>query len=139
MDEPVESGPRWRLIALLLLGLAALAAFIYFPATVGHNSGQAIHLKTFFRDGHGLESNAEVRIAGICIGRVMSVRVRPELTQAPVEVELIVDPGYRLMVPRDSKVRLGRAGILGGTVVDIDVQFAKASAAQNGDVLPALD
>jgi ABC-type transporter Mla subunit MlaD len=139
MDDPVESGPRWRLLAFLALGLAALAALIYFPYTIRHNSADATHLKTFLRDGRGLENNAEVRIAGIRVGRVMSVRVKPELQQTSVEVEMIIEPGYRMMVPADAKVRLGRAGTLGPTVIDIDVQFAKAPAAHNGDTLQSLD
>jgi phospholipid/cholesterol/gamma-HCH transport system substrate-binding protein len=139
MDDPAQSGPRWRLLAFLALGLAALAALIYFPYTIRHNSADATHLKTFLRDGRGLENNAEVRIAGIRVGRVMSVRVRPELQQTPIEVEMIIEPGYRMMVPADAKVRLGRAGALGQTVVDIDVQFAKGSAAHSGDTLQSLD
>jgi ABC-type transporter Mla subunit MlaD len=139
MDESSDSGPRWRLVAFLALGLAALAALIYFPYTVRHNSADATHLKTFLRDGRGLENNAEVRIAGIRVGRVMSVRVKPELQQAPIEVEMIVEPGYRMMVPADAKVRLGRAGTLGPTVLDIDVQFAKGPAAHNGNTLQSLD
>src|SRR3954463_561752 len=134
MDEPVESGPRWRLLAFMALGLAALATLIYFPYSLRHHSSDTTHLKTFLRDGRGLENNAEVRIAGIRVGRVMSVRVKPELQQAPVEVEMIIEPGYQMMVPADAKVRLGRAGALGPTVVDIDVQFAKAPGAHNGDI-----
>jgi phospholipid/cholesterol/gamma-HCH transport system substrate-binding protein len=139
MDEPVEPGPRWRLLAFLVLGLAALGALIYFPYTIRHNSADATQLKTFLRDGRGLENNAEVRIAGIRVGRVISVRVKPVRQQTPVEVEMIIEPGYQMMVPADAKVRLGRAGVLGPTVVDIDVQFAKGPAAHNGDTLQSLD
>jgi phospholipid/cholesterol/gamma-HCH transport system substrate-binding protein len=139
MDEPLQSGSRWRLLAFLVLGLAALAALIYFPLTTRNSSAETMHLKTFLRDGRGLENNAEVRIAGIRVGRVTSVRVKPELQQTPVEVELMIEPGYRLMVPADSRVRIGRAGMTGVTVLDIDVQFAKGVAAHNGDTLLSLD
>lgn len=131
------SGGRWRLAAFLLLGCAALAALIYLPITTRRGSGEPLHLKTYLRDGKGLENHAEVRIAGIRVGRVTMVRVGPEMPGSPVEVEILIDPGYRLMVPRDSKVRLGRAGLLGNTVIDIDVQFAKDPASRDGDVLRA--
>ena len=139
MDEPLESGSRWRLLAFLVLGLAALAALIYFPLSIRHGSDESMHLKTFLRDGRGLENNADVRIAGIRVGHVASVRIKPELPQNPVEVEMIIEPGYRLMVPSDSKVRLGRAGMIGVTVLDIDIQFARGAAAHSGDTLQSFD
>lgn len=134
-EKSLSRAGRWRLLAFLILGCVALATMLYFPASTRRDSADALHLKTYLSDGRGLENNAEVRIAGIRVGRVSMVRVRPETPKAPVEVEMIIDPGYSMMVPSDSKVRLGRAGLVGNTVVDIDVQFAKGAAARNGDVL----
>jgi phospholipid/cholesterol/gamma-HCH transport system substrate-binding protein len=134
-DEPkLEPGRKWRLLAVIVLGLIGLIALLWLPSRT-REGGSPLQLKTYLADGKGLENGAEVRIAGIRIGRVSSVRVRPELPKAPVEVLMEIDPGYRNSIPVDSRVRLGRAGLMGVTVVDLDIQFAKGPAAKEGDVL----
>ncbi len=135
-DEPtLEPGRSWRLLAVVALGLAGLILFLWLPNRARQQAGEVLHLKTYLTDAKGLENGAEVRIAGIRVGRVSSVRVRPQVPQTPVEVQMEIDPGYRTSVPSDSKIRLGRAGLLGVTVVDIDIQFARGAAAKDGDVI----
>jgi len=138
IDSPqISSGRLWRLLALVLLGCMGLAAMLLLPIKSRQGYGPALHLSTFLTDGRGLENGAEVRIAGIRVGRVTNIRVRPEMSPASVEVKMAIEPGYRDSVPADSKVRLGKAGLLGATVVDIDIQFAKGAAASEGHVLLA--
>ncbi len=136
-EPQMTSGQRWRLLAFLALGVIGLLALVFLPMKTRQGFGPTLHIRTFLTDGRGLEKGADVRIAGIHVGTVTAVRIRPEMSPASVEVEMAIEPSYRESIPGDSKVRLGKAGLLGATVVDIDIQFAKGAGIQDGAVLLA--
>src|SRR5690348_10549925 len=48
----------------------------------------------------------------------MSVRVRPELGQEPVEVVMMLNPPYEIRISNDSTVSLETVGVLGATYAD---------------------
>lgn len=45
-------------------------------------------LKSYFSSGSGVKAGAEVRVDGVVVGSVTSVRVRPDLGEHPVEVDV---------------------------------------------------
>ncbi|HYG99446.1 MAG TPA: MCE family protein [Terriglobales bacterium] len=81
-----------------------------------------MHLTTYSSDGHRLRAGAPVRLAGVEIGFVQTVRVRPELKDHPVEVVMTIDTPYDLKIPRDAIVSLETAGVLGETFANIDLR-----------------
>ena len=111
---------RLRVTLVAGLPLAILVAVLLAKWTSGHK----IVVKTYFANAMGLRAGAPVRLAGIDIGSVRSVRVRPEMKETPAEVVLVLTPSYELSIPNDSTASVETAGVLGETYVDIDVGHA---------------
>jgi phospholipid/cholesterol/gamma-HCH transport system substrate-binding protein len=95
-------------------------------------------LKAYFADGMDLRPGAPVRLAGIDIGSVKGVRIRPELRDAPVEVTMSHMPSYELKIPNDSTATLRTAGLLGETYVALDISKAVGPPAGTNDVVKTL-
>ena len=85
-----------------------------------------------------LRAGAPVRLAGVDIGYVKTVRVRPELRESPVEVTMILVPSYEIKIPNDSVATLSTAGLLGGTYVALDISNAVGPPAQANAVLKTI-
>jgi ABC-type transporter Mla subunit MlaD len=121
----------------LVLILAVAAVILWLPlrkAPTHHLS-----LTTYFRNGDGLQPKTAVRIDGVELGSVTSVRVRPELGERPVEVMMEIAASYDLALPSDSLVRIETGGILGPTLVDIDTRHAQGVRIGNNGVLPSSE
>jgi phospholipid/cholesterol/gamma-HCH transport system substrate-binding protein len=108
---------RWKSFRLAaLVGVAVLVLLLVVLRPLGHK----LVVKAYFTNALGLRAGAPVRLAGVDIGSVKSVRARPELKEAPVEVVMVLNPPYELKIPNDSTVLVETAGVLGETYVDID-------------------
>ena len=99
-------------VALIGLGVVV---FLFVRST-----GNKLTVKTYFTNASGLRDGANVRVAGVDVGSVKSVRVRPELKEEPVEVVMVLNPRYEVRIPADSIVSLETEGVLGPTYVEID-------------------
>jgi phospholipid/cholesterol/gamma-HCH transport system substrate-binding protein len=111
---------NWRLFrvtGLIGFALAALIALLLISKPFAHKTV----VRAYFLDAMNLRPGAPVRLAGVEIGSVESVRARPELKDAPAEVVLVLSPSYELKIPNDSTASVASAGILGPTYVEIDV------------------
>jgi ABC-type transporter Mla subunit MlaD len=80
--------------------------------------------KCYFQNAQGLRAGAKVRLAGVEIGSVTNVRVRPELGDYPAEVVMFLQTPYALNIPNDSVVTLETAGVLGEVFPEIDARGA---------------
>jgi phospholipid/cholesterol/gamma-HCH transport system substrate-binding protein len=109
-----------RIFALVAVAIAALLIVV-----VGHwPEGHRLTVKAYFSNVDGLREGATVRIAGVDIGSVKSVHVRPELGQEPVEVVMMLNPPYEIKIPSNSTVSLQTAGVLGATYAEINTASA---------------
>ena len=63
-----------------------------------------------------------MQVAGVDVGRVIEVRVRPDLKEHAAEVVLLFQTPYELKIPEDSVVSLRRAGLLGETYAEVDMR-----------------
>ena len=97
-----------------------------------------LELKCYFKDAQGLRAGAKVRMAGVEIGTVTGIRVRPELRENPAEVSITLQTPYELKVPSDSVVRLRSAGSPGDVFAEIDMQNASGPPVANGGVLKTM-
>jgi phospholipid/cholesterol/gamma-HCH transport system substrate-binding protein len=119
----------FRVAALVGVAIVALLFFVLRP--MGH--GQTV--KAYFTNAGGLRDGAQVRAAGVEIGSVRSVRVRPELHEEPVEVVMVLNPRYEVRIPADSIVSLETEGLLGPTYVEIDATGASGPPIATNAVL----
>jgi len=124
---------RAVLISVIIIGAAILLQPVHRPAKYETN------LTTFFRNGKGLRTGARVRVDGVEMGIVKSVRVRPELGECPVEVQLVVESAYDLPIPDDSPALLATEGLLGPTFVEIDTRRRQGTRVRNHGVLKSSE
>ena len=84
---------------------------------------------------------APVRLNGVDIGNVMSMRVVSDKDKqlTPVEVVMKVSTKYHASLREDSLTALSTAGVLGETYIDIDSSQAVGPEVKDGDVLPIRD
>jgi ABC-type transporter Mla subunit MlaD len=108
----------FRVVALAGVAVLALLLVVLKPL------GRKLAVKAYFTNAMGLRAGAPVRLAGVDVGSVKTVRARPELKATPVEVVMVLNPQYDLNIPADSTVLLETAGVLGETFVEIDATSA---------------
>lgn len=68
---------RVILVTVIVFGLAVLVAVFT------KRSENRLEVRTYFQDARGVRAGAPVRVAGVEVGRVTDVRVRPELKGTP--------------------------------------------------------
>lgn len=124
---------------VLLGGIIVIAVTAVFLFARARLSGHRLELKANFHNAQGLRQGAPVRVAGVDVGSVSSVRVRPELRENAAEVVMDVHTPYELKIPRDSVATLQTAGVLGPTFIEIDVAGASGEPANNGTVLKSKE
>jgi ABC-type transporter Mla subunit MlaD len=118
------------------LTIAAIAvAGVVVVLALSRPSTHLLEIKCYFKDAQGLRPGAKVRLAGVEVGSVASVRARPELRDHPAEVVMILQTPYELNVPDDSVVTVEFAKALGEVFAQINIQDAKGPALQPGGVL----
>ena len=117
------------LVVMVALGLAAI--FLVVAKRQGHRK----ELTAYFSDVKGLRVGAPVRLAGVDVGSVVSVRARPDLRDNPAEVRMGLQTGYELDIPKDSVVSIAKAGLLGEIYVDVDVREAVGSPIEDHGTL----
>jgi len=124
----------FRVAGLIGVVLITLIALLLVRKPFGHK----MVVKAYFVDAMSLRAGAPVRLAGVDIGSVKSVRARPELKEAPAEVVMVLTPSYELKIPNDSTASLTTAGILGGTYVQIDAARASGPPLEANAVLKTI-
>jgi phospholipid/cholesterol/gamma-HCH transport system substrate-binding protein len=115
------------LIGIVTVGSAAVVFLLVGKQPFYHR----LRLKSCFDNVHGLRSGGSVEIAGVDVGIVRAVRVDPNLKGCPVTVDMEMATPYELRIPKDSVAMVKTAGVLGASVVDIDVSQANASPVEN--------
>jgi phospholipid/cholesterol/gamma-HCH transport system substrate-binding protein len=97
-----------------------------------------ITIKSYFDNAQGLRAGAPVRLSGVDIGNVTTIRIVPDKDKqlTPVEITMKVSTKYIYALHRDSVASLNTAGVLGETYLDIDSTQAIGGAVQDGDTLP---
>jgi phospholipid/cholesterol/gamma-HCH transport system substrate-binding protein len=118
-------------LVAVVIAVIAFAVLFGYPRLFAHR----IELRVYFQNVHGLRAGAPVRLAGVEVGTITYVRVRPEMQAAPVEVTMRLRTPYELNIPNDSTVSLDTAGVLGETFAEINVLGASGAPVKNGGVL----
>lgn len=139
---PSQKQLKWSQLRVGLTVLVAsviLAVLIFLMSGTGGWFTRKITLYSYFDNAQGLREGAPVRLSGVDIGNVKSVRIVQGKPMTPVEVTMKVNTKYSFSLRKDSVTLMSTAGILGETFVDVDSSKAKGPEAKNGDILPARD
>jgi phospholipid/cholesterol/gamma-HCH transport system substrate-binding protein len=138
---PSQKQLKW---SQLRVGLTVIVASLVLALLLFLMSGTTglfstrITLVSYFDNAGGLRVGAPVRLSGVDIGNVVSLKIVPDKAKqlTPVEVTMKVSTKYSFNLRKDSETSLDTAGVLGETYLDIDSSQAIGPPAQNGDVLP---
>src|SRR5215469_6450028 len=106
-----EAIPKVKYPSLIIAAASVAAVGIFLM--LGKPSGYRLDLKCHFRDAQGLRAGARVRVAGVEVGSVTSVRVRSELREHPAEVAMTLYTPYELKIPSDSTLSVETSGMMG--------------------------
>src|SRR5277367_4926536 len=113
-------------VLMIVVGVAVLGGLFIDPARYSRQN-----IKSCFDDADGLRAGAAVRIAGVDVGRVRSVRASPQNKNCPAEVEMALTTPYEIRIPKDSIAETNIAGLLGEVYVNIDATQASGAPIEN--------
>jgi phospholipid/cholesterol/gamma-HCH transport system substrate-binding protein len=137
---PSQKQLKWsqlRVGLTVLIASITLAVLIFLMSGTGGWLTRKITLRSYVDNASGLREGAPVRLAGVDIGNVTTVRIVDGKPSTPVEITMRVNTEYKFNLRKDSIILLSTAGVLGETYVDIDSSEAKGQEAKDGDTLPA--
>lgn len=139
---PSQKQLKWsqlRVGLTVLFASITLAVLIFLMSGTGGILTKKITLKAYFDNSGGLRVGAPVRLEGVDIGNVQSIRLVPGHPGTPVEVVMKVNTTYAFNLKKDSTASLETAGVLGETYINISSTFAKGAPLQDGDTVAIRD
>ncbi|AEI37245.1 MAG: outer membrane lipid asymmetry maintenance protein MlaD [Zymomonas mobilis subsp. pomaceae] len=103
-----------------LVGLLVIIATIGFAIhawkkTGGGVAANAIHIKALFPNAGGIDSDSDVKIAGVKVGSVVTEKLDPQSYQ--VMMTLALDP--TIPVPSDSSAAITSDSLLGSSYISL--------------------
>ncbi len=121
------------LSVLFVVGLIATGRLV-----IGWMSQHRQVLKSCFDNAQGLRAGAPVRLAGVDVGTIRSVRVQPQNKSCPAEVEMRLATPYELPVPKEASTQVETARVLGESYVSIDGKYATGPRIEQYGYLKSL-
>ena len=122
---------KYILLAVIAI-LVAGGVFFCWRAEIWNHR---LTLKAYFQDVQGLQAGAPVRLAGVGVGKVTSVRALPERNNEPAEIVMHISTPYELNIPNDSTVSIEMAGALGEPFVEIEIAGTHGPPLSSGTIL----
>lgn len=120
-------------VGCLLLGAAAVVAFMALQVGALAGLGSTVDVTARFHDAAGLQVGAAASIAGVSVGRVSSMTIDHDVAV----VELALDPS--LGIGKDSKVRIRARSLLGEKYIEVIPGARGVPALVDGDVVIVAD
>jgi phospholipid/cholesterol/gamma-HCH transport system substrate-binding protein len=138
---PSQKQLKWselKVGATVVVASIALAVLILLMSG-GNLFTSKVLLYSYFPDASGLTQGAPVRLSGVDIGNVKTIRIVPNRLLDPVQVAMKVNTKYRFLLRKDSSTLLSTAGVLGATYINIDSSHATQPEVEDGDTLPSKE
>ncbi|MFC6646567.1 MlaD family protein [Granulicella cerasi] len=140
---PSQQELKWSQLKVGVLTLASLALLCILLFLMTSASGMSLFTKkiivdSYFSSSNGLKKGGEVQLEGVTIGEVTHVQIShdPARKQRPVHVIMKLSPKYQTDIHADSIASLGKVGLVGDTVVNLDSRTAVGPEIQTGMTLP---
>jgi phospholipid/cholesterol/gamma-HCH transport system substrate-binding protein len=118
------------IVGLLVVILAVWFVIFAWNRTGGGEKAGSIKVTAIFPNASGVSPGTDVRVAGLKIGSVQSLKLDPQSYQ--VKVEMALDPATKL--PADSSASITSEGLLGSTFVAMNPGGSPTSL-KNGDTI----
>jgi phospholipid/cholesterol/gamma-HCH transport system substrate-binding protein len=130
-----EGARRLRVGLFLLASVGVLLAVVFLLGRSQTLFVQRVRLHARFENTSGLVVGSPVRLAGVDVGIVESIRFDADLQRKLVGVVLGVDRRYLERIREDSVARLSSKGLLGDVLINIAVGSAEAAPLADGATL----
>ncbi|MGZ3404831.1 MAG: MlaD family protein, partial [Polyangia bacterium] len=131
-----EEAPHlWRTGAFLMASIALLLGAVVLLGRSQTLFAHRVHLHTSFENTSGLVVGTPVRLGGVDVGVVESIRFDNDLREKKVHVGLAVERRYLDRIRADSLARLSSKGLLGDMLIDITVGSLEAAPLADGATL----
>ncbi len=125
-----------KLGLLVASGLLLFIAAIYYMGVNQSLFTPKIIVKSYLRDAAGLIEGNNVRYSGVTVGTVSGVSIVSDTT---VLVTMSINQKAWNFIRKDSKVEIGREGLMGSKILLINPGTPQAGRIENNDVLVAVD
>lgn len=127
-----------RVGLFVLVGLSVLAAGIFYVTGIGL-FGPKYRLTTYLPEVSGLANGAPVRVDGVEVGNVESIKLLPRSGKTVdknrnIEVVMRVDRRYQSYILTDSVASLVTEGLLGNRYVNITRGLTGTPIADSGEI-----
>lgn len=136
---PKDHGRLIRVGAFVFLTLVLLVTVVGLLGRSRNLFSRKAALHTSFDNISGLVVGAPVRLGGVDIGIVQSIRFDPDLQVKKVRVALSVHTRYLDRIRTDSIARLSSKGLLGDMIINISVGSPDFPPLKSGDTLAAQE
>lgn len=119
----------------LAIGIAALVVVVLLLGKSQALFARKAALHCSFDNISGLVVGAPVRLAGVDIGIVQSIRFEKDLRERQVHVQLGIDSRYLPRIRQDSVAHLDSKGLLGDMIINLSVGSAEQPPLKDGDLI----
>lgn len=136
---PDRSKIRWSQLKAGIVALVAMAIAVTLIFLLTSSKGILHHnvpLRTYMDDASAMQEGTPVRLNGITIGYVDSLRLTDD-PKRPVEFVMMVDEKNLVNIPIDSHTSIAAANLLGDKFINITKGISQQHV-KAGDELPSL-
>lgn len=134
-----EQAAALRAGFFVVIILAGMAAIIFVLGTERGLFRERYEVKTAFYNVRGLREGAPVRLAGMSVGEVSSIRFSKDLAEKNVEVVMQIDAGVHDRIREDSEATINWLSyVTGDSYVEITIGSSDEPVVQAGGYIKGL-
>jgi phospholipid/cholesterol/gamma-HCH transport system substrate-binding protein len=122
----------------IFLGLVILVVGIFLVGDKDALFSSTFTVKAYFNDIQGLRSGATVRLSGIDVGSVESVKIMSD-TSGRVEVVMSIREDVKQFIRTDTKASIETEGLVGNKVVVLQIGSSSADRVREGGTIQSKD
>jgi phospholipid/cholesterol/gamma-HCH transport system substrate-binding protein len=133
-SPPKVAWSKLRVGLTAIVAMAILGTLIFLLTTSGNVFKRKITLRTFLDDASGTTESSPVRLNGIPVGNIKTIRLSGSKDpQRAVEFTLEVKSEYQKDIPRDSVAMISASNLLGDKFLNITRGRDYAHPVRDGD------
>lgn len=121
---------------LVTLAFLLIMAGLYYISKKQQLFNTTFQISAVFKDVMGLQVGNNVRLSGINVGVVESIRIASDST---VKVDLVIDENSRKFIKKSAKAIIGTDGLIGNTILIIIPGATGNQVVENNDHLATTE
>ena len=127
-----------RLGMFIFLGFILFVVGIFLIGKKGSFWGSSFKVKAYFTNVQGLRNGAVVRLSGIDVGSVSSIKIVPDTT-GRVEVTMDLSRDIQRFIRTDTRATIETEGLVGNKVVVLEIGSSTAEEVKDGGYIQTTE